>query len=83
MDIKYMQKALEIAQLSGEDIPVGAVLVKDDKILACYHNEKEQHNDVTAHAEMLALKEASKKYSSNLVHSKEILADKILEAVKK
>ena len=30
-----------------------------------------------------SLKEASKKYSSNLVHSKEILADKILEAVKK
>lgn len=59
-----MQKALEIAQLSGEDIPVGAVLVKDDEILACYHNEKEQHNDVTAHAEMLALKEASKKLNT-------------------
>ena len=30
-----MQQALDIARLSGEDIPVGAVMVKDDKILAC------------------------------------------------
>lgn len=61
MEIKFMQKALEIAHLSGDDIPVGAVIVKDGKILSCLHNQKEMHNDVTAHAEMLALKEASQK----------------------
>ena len=64
MNIEYMQKALDTARLSGEDIPVGAVIVKDGNILACFHNQKEQHNDVTAHAEMLALKEASKKLDS-------------------
>lgn len=64
MDIKFMQKALETAKLSGEDIPVGAVIVKDGQILSSCHNQKELHKDVTAHAEMLALKEASKKLNS-------------------
>ena len=54
----YMQKALQIAQLSGNDISVGAVIVKDNKIIAARHNEKESLNDVTAHAEILAIREA-------------------------
>lgn len=54
-----MQEALNIAKLSGKDIPVGAVIVKDDKIIAKFHNEKEIRNDVTAHAEILTLREAS------------------------
>ena len=51
----FMQKALQIAQLSGNDIAVGAVIVKDNKIIAARHNEKEALNDVTAHAEILAI----------------------------
>lgn len=54
----YMQIALQIAQLSGNDISVGAVIVKDNKIIAARHNEKESLNDVTAHAEILAIREA-------------------------
>ena len=64
MDTKFMQKALETALMSGDDIPVGAVIVKDGEIIACCHNLKEQNKDVTAHAEMLALKEASQKLGS-------------------
>jgi tRNA(adenine34) deaminase len=55
----FMTKAIEIAKLSGSEVPVGAVVVKEGKIIAVAHNEKEKHNDVTAHAEILALKKAA------------------------
>ena len=61
MNIEFMEKALQIAKDSGIDIPVGAVLVKNGEILAAAHNKKENLNDVTAHAEILAIREASKK----------------------
>jgi tRNA(adenine34) deaminase len=41
------------------DVPVGAVIVKDGEIIACRHNERELTNDPTAHAEVLALRDAS------------------------
>ena len=56
-----MAKALQIAKMSGNDIPVGAVLVCNGEILAEAHNQKESSNDVTAHAEILVMREASKK----------------------
>ena len=55
-----MEKAIEIAKKSGIDIPVGAVIVKDDKIIAEACNQKEVLNDITAHAEILAIRLASK-----------------------
>lgn len=61
MNKKFMQKALEIASLSGNDMPIGAVIVKNNGIIAYAHNQKEKNNDVSAHAEILAIKEASKK----------------------
>lgn len=64
MNTKFMEKALQIAKLSGNDIPVGAVIVKDNEIIAQFHNEKEKRNDVTAHAEILSLREAGKVLSS-------------------
>ncbi len=64
MNTFFMQKALEIAAKSGKDIPVGAVIVKDGEILAFCHNEKELRKDVTAHAEILAIREASEKITS-------------------
>lgn len=64
MNIEFMEKALIIAQQSGIDIPVGAVIVKDGKIIGCAHNEKEAQNDVTAHAEILAIRNASKELNS-------------------
>ena len=57
-DAFYMKKALEEARRAYEEdeIPVGAVVVCGDRILARAHNLTETLTDVTAHAEMQALK---------------------------
>ncbi len=57
----FMQIALETAKKSGKDLPVGAIIVKNNEIIACAHNEQEKLNDITAHAEILAIREAEKK----------------------
>ena len=56
-----MQVALEQARLAAEhgDVPVGAVIVHDGVIIAARHNEREATNDPTAHAEVLALRDAA------------------------
>ncbi len=54
----FMQKAIEEAKKAKKDIPVGAVIVRDNKILASAHNEKELNNDVTSHAEIVAIRKA-------------------------
>lgn len=56
-DEHYMRQAFNEALLAEEsgEVPVGAVIVCNDKIIAKAHNQVEQLNDVTAHAEMLAL----------------------------
>lgn len=59
MNPQFMYKAIETANLSGKDIPVGAVIVKNNVILASAHNQKETDNDVTAHAEIIAIKRTS------------------------
>ncbi len=56
---EYMNEAIRVAKQSGIDIPVGAIIVKDGKIIAAAHNEKELLNDTTCHAEILAIKHAS------------------------
>ena len=53
-----MLKALDSARKSDDDIPVGAVIVKDGKVIAQAHNEKEARNDVSEHAEILAIRKA-------------------------
>ena len=55
-----MKFAIEEAKKSGDDISIGAIILKDGKIIASAHNEKEAGNDVTAHAEILAIKKAEK-----------------------
>lgn len=47
------------AALVHGDVPVGAVVVKDGEVIARRHNERELTNDPTAHAEVLALRDAS------------------------
>lgn len=54
----FMQEAINIAKNSEEDLPIGAVLVKNGEIISKAHNEKELQKDVTAHAEMLVIQEA-------------------------
>lgn len=56
-----MINAIEEAKKVTSDIPVGAVIKSGDKIVASCHNLKEELNDVTAHAEILAIKEAEQK----------------------
>lgn len=56
-----MKFAIEEALKSGLDIPVGAVIVKDGKIISSAHNEKEVLSDVTGHAEILAIRRAEQK----------------------
>lgn len=62
IDQKYMRMALrkaELAARSGE-VPVGAILVKGDRVLAEDHNQCIKQSDPTAHAELLVLRKAGK-----------------------
>ena len=63
---KFMKEALKEAKKADDklEIPVGAVIVKDGKIIARAHNLKETKKDTTNHAEILAIKKASKKLDS-------------------
>ena len=62
-NIKFMKEALKEAKKSyqKDEIPVGAVIVKEGKILARGHNIKETKTDPTKHAEIIAIQKASKK----------------------
>ena len=59
--IKQAEKEL----LLRKDIPVGCVIIYDNKVIASTHNLREENNDVTAHAEILAIKEAQKKLKTS------------------
>lgn len=63
---KFMKEALKEAKKAYDkmEIPVGAVIVKDGKIIARAHNQKETKFDTTKHAEILAIQKASKKLKS-------------------
>ena len=58
----YMKQALQLAAQAGErgEVPVGAVLVQDDKVLATGTNASITLNDPTAHAEIQALRDAAR-----------------------
>ncbi|MBR4962496.1 MAG: nucleoside deaminase [Muribaculaceae bacterium] len=60
-DEYYMKKAIEEAKIAEEnnEVPIGAIIVCQDKIIAQAHNLTETLNDVTAHAEMQAITMAS------------------------
>ncbi|WP_333599538.1 nucleoside deaminase [Flavobacterium sp.] len=60
-DEYFMKKALQEAEIAFEkgEIPVGAVIVIDNKVIARSHNLTEMLNDVTAHAEMQAITSAA------------------------
>ena len=59
--VEAMQAALEQARaaLAHGDVPVGAVVLRDGKVIAARHNERENLVDPTAHAEVLALRDAA------------------------
>ena len=62
----YMKQALKEAEKAYKklEVPVGAIIVKDEKIIARAHNQKETKTDTTKHAEILAIQKASKKLKS-------------------
>lgn len=61
-----MLRALaEASQAFSEDeVPVGAIIVRNERIIASAHNQTEQLNDPTAHAEMIAITQAAESSSS-------------------
>lgn len=62
-DIRFMKEALKEAlkALEYKDVPVGCVIVREDKIIARAFNKREKDKDPTAHAEVIALSKAAKK----------------------
>lgn len=60
IDVHFMEMALEEARQAAREgeIPVGAVLVREGRVVARNHNRREQDRDATAHAEVLVLREA-------------------------
>ena len=61
-DEYFMRLALREAALAldHDDVPIGALIVHDGEVLAAAHNERELRGDPTAHAELLALREAAR-----------------------
>lgn len=66
-DIEFMKQALDQAAAGGAlgEVPVGAVVVKDGKVIASAHNEREILPDATAHAELLAVRRACAALGTN------------------
>ena len=60
-ELGFMRRALAAAEEAAGrgEVPVGAVVVRGDQILAVAHNERETANDPTAHAEVVALRRAA------------------------
>lgn len=58
MDIAYKEA---LKAMSEDEVPVGAVIVKDGMVISKAHNLKEKNNDPLGHAEILCIRKASKK----------------------
>lgn len=56
-----MQRAIEAAKACEQEIAIGAVVVKNGEVISSACNKKEEFKDVTAHAEILAIRKAEKK----------------------
>ena len=65
-DQYFMRLALREAEraLEHEDVPIGAVIVREGEVIGSGHNEREIRADPTAHAEMIALREAARSLGS-------------------
>lgn len=60
---KYMEKAIEEAKkaFKNDEVPIGSIIVKNNKIISKAYNKKEKKQNVTQHAEILAIEKACKK----------------------
>ena len=66
VDEQYIRNALDLAREAGKrnEVPIGAVVVRDGAIIAAASNRTVRDQDPTAHAELLAIREASSKLDS-------------------
>lgn len=62
MDYKFLDLAFKYAKKAYEcgEVPIGAVIVKDEKVIGYGYNQKEKKNSVLEHAEIIAIRMASK-----------------------
>ena len=65
---QFMELALQEAEKAVKqgEVPIGAVIVKDGRVIAKAHNMREQWLDATAHAEVIAIREACEKLHGGL-----------------
>ncbi len=61
---EYILIAIEEAKKANSDVPVGALIVKNNEIIVKSYNLKEEKNDPTGHAEIIAIREAANKLGS-------------------
>jgi len=66
MKEKFMKEALKEAKKARKklEVPIGVVIVKDDRVIARAHNLRESKNNAVAHAEILAIQKACKKLNA-------------------
>ncbi len=70
-----MLNAIELAKKcinTENDIPVGCIIIKDNAIVSSAYNLREKNNDITAHAEILAIKDAQKKLNTSRLNDCEM-----------
>lgn len=74
MDEKFMKRAIKEAKKGAEwdEVPVGAVIVSDGKVIAAAHNEKERDGCAVSHAEISAIYKAVKKVGNWRLHGCDI-----------
>src|SRR5688572_28719630 len=62
----FMRMAIAEAEaaLAEDEVPIGAVIVHNDRVIAAAHNQREQLKDPTAHAEMIAITQAAQALNS-------------------
>jgi tRNA(adenine34) deaminase len=70
LDQRYMRLAINQAAIAEEngDVPIGVVIVHENRIIAKAYNQRQQLNDPTAHAEIIALTQASEAIGSWRLH---------------
>src|SRR5437667_262898 len=78
-DEYFMKEALKEAQKAydADEVPIGAIIVYDNKIIARAHNLTERLNDVTAHAEMQAITSAANYIGGKYVTESDPFSEKL------
>ena len=67
-----MLNAINEAKQTQKDVPIGCVIKRNGEIIASAHNKREEKNDITAHAEILAIKQAQEKLKTSRLTDCEI-----------